>query len=137
MEFVVDAIESLGLGGRSIGGPVLGPPGNKEVVDEFVTGDTAFRASRGVLGILRDDAEALIVASRRRRSSNGAPVPGPAPVLACSLDSLFSLEGLRIGVRDRTEVVLREDMEGMREYRPPPSLFLDFKKTVCGTTPSF
>lgn len=135
MEFVVDAIDSLGLGGRSIGGPALGPAGSKDVVDEFVTGDMAFRASRGVFGMLRDDAEAFIVAKRRRRSSKGAPVMGPVPVLPCSLDNLCILEGLRIGVRDR--VVLREDMDGMREYRPPASLFLDLRKTVCGTTPSF
>ena len=71
---VVDTIDSVGLPGRSgIGGGV--GFGNKEVVEELAMGDVTFRRSRGVLlATLTEDVEPFIVASLRRKSSNGAPV---------------------------------------------------------------
>jgi len=81
--------------------------------------------------MLNEDAEALIVASRLRKSSKGAPATWSIPDSLCA-------GGLRIGVRNDDVVFdLRDDIEGIREDREPESAFLAFKKTVCGTTPSF
>ena len=78
--------------------------------------------------MLNEDAEALMVASRLRKSSKGAPATWSIPDTLCA-------GGLRIGVRNDDD--LRDDTEGIREDREPESAFLAFKKTVCGTTPSF
>jgi len=120
---VVDTIDSVGLGGRSgIEGLGIADSG----VDEaLAAGDRACRTSREVFRTLREDAEPLIVARRRRRSSKGASPP----------DIRLNLDGLRIGVHVEDERL--DDKEGMLVLLATISRFFTFRKTVCGTTPSF
>ena len=63
----------MGLSGRSgVGGVGVA---NKEVVEELVIGDDAFRRSRGIVWTTpTEEVEPFIVASLRRKSSKGAPV---------------------------------------------------------------
>ncbi len=128
---MVETIDSVGLGGRS-GCPSVAFGADNDVVEEFAAGDSKARPSRGVLTRLSEDPEALIVAKRRRRSSNGAPVPSP-------LAPLMTREGLRMGVRDAIDAFdLRDDSDGNRErVVVPASLCRALRNTVCGTTPSF
>ena len=47
---------------------------DRDVVEEFATGDTVLRA--GILATLSDEPDAFIVARRLLRSSKGAPEAG-------------------------------------------------------------
>ena len=68
-EFVVDTTESVGLLGRSCGGGGFGGASIDVVAAPGSEGDCA-AACRAAAVRLRDEAELLMVASRRRNSSN-------------------------------------------------------------------
>jgi hypothetical protein len=125
---VVDTTDSVGLRGRSGIGEGSARAAREEL--EVPRPEAELRCSLDVLAKLREEDEALMVCSLRRRSSNGAPV-----LLRSMLDPR-SRRGLRTGVREE-ELYVDLLNHGTREERAVMSLFLDLRKTVCGTTPSF
>lgn len=121
-EFAVDTTDSVGLIERSVVTAILSG-------EEAVATGLGDNELRGECATLRDDAEPLMVASRRRRSSKGAPVTLPCSALD------IRLTGLRIRP-DMSNVDLRTWYEFARDGRGAGSVPRDFRKTVCGTTPS-
>lgn len=116
---VIDTIDSVGLPGRGIA------PTTSTMPD----GGKFAGSGKGAVGLrnslapctVRDVVEPLIIASLRRKSSNGAPV-------VWSILKVLPERGVPMpgDLTDKSECDLRVEIE--RDA---------FKKTVCGTTPSF
>lgn len=118
VECVLDRMDSVGLAGR----PSFEVPVGDEL-NVVVMGDTRVLTSLIGCVTLREELEAFIVASRRRRSSNGAPAE-----LVSKLCSRL-LRGLETPLLNSPD-----DLRVIREDRGPASPKRCFKNTVWGTT---
>lgn len=126
-----EVTDSLGLLGRS---RVCGTSETAPDIEEGIAGDSGtvsvgLRTSRALGETERDVAEPLIIASRRRRSSKGAPAADdPWSILMVRLERGVP----SMGVRDKSDLAVDR-----RKDRDELSLIDDLRNTVCGTTPSF
>lgn len=127
-EVVVDTVDSAGLPGRSNPAGISGEVGAGRALVSIERGcGRGLRGSREP-GTARELPEPLMMASRLRRSSNGAPAePGPWSML-----SVRVVRGVPGDLTKKSDAGLCEDS---REERPSDSGAR--RKTVCGTTPSF